>query len=61
MHDNTETTGSGRTRAIDTEPLRTEWKKYTAYSAHFKNELFASVCYQNGVTIEEASKMGFTK
>jgi hypothetical protein len=50
-----------RTRVIDTEPFRTEWKKYLKYSANFENELIAMACYEKGFTIEEASKMGFTK
>lgn len=61
MHDNTETSTVGRTRVIDTEPFRTEWKKYLKYSANFENELIAMACYEKGFTIEEASKMGFTK
>jgi hypothetical protein len=50
-----------RTRAIDTEPLRTEWNKFLQYSANFENEVIAIACYREGITIEEASKMGFTK
>jgi hypothetical protein len=48
-----------RTRAVDTEPFRSQWMDLHNYIENFENEDIALACHENGVSLEYARTLGF--